>query len=110
MWHRGGFSNHGVVTAIPPKREADSFQERLLKADGRTPRQGGGLQGPLTGRLAAAAGMGNQVSWHLRQNWDLTLGCWRHLIQRRTGVGWGCWEEEAPVLTPGAMEPGFLRE
>lgn len=48
IWHRSGFSNHGVVTAIP-QEEADSFQERPLKADGRTPRQGVGSRDLLLG-------------------------------------------------------------
>lgn len=54
--------------------------------------------------------MGNQVSWHLRQNWDLTRRDVSVISSRTGGVGWGCWEEEAPVLTPGGVEPGFLRE
>ena len=40
--------------------------------------------------------LGNQGSWHLRQNWDLTLGCWRHLIQGRTGVGGGAGKRRRP--------------
>lgn len=90
---RGGDSHPPKVGCGPRHWDcgAESFQKRQLKVGDRTPVQEDGLRGRLTGlrQLAAAAGTGSEGSWHLRQNWSLTLGCWLHLVQGRMGVGIG---------------------
>lgn len=63
-------------------------------------------------RLAAAAGTGKECSCHPRQN--KRPGSRLSASARpgkAWGPGWGYWrEEEAPLLTPGVVESGFLQE